>query len=346
MRLISTAYAFTSAYLKGEESRCVFPEHLHGMLQKLSIPDAVEVIRNTDIGGYLKEKPIKNFNDVDIYLWRYLAECLQRLDRFKPPHDTVRLGDVYIQKYDILNTKIALRQVLMGEKSPMASVGVVYSHGLLEELSNTQSVGEIAELLEQCQLRAYAVIVKDIKKQDTRTTVDAEARLDLCYYDNLTHTVRNMEDGRLLGKAVGMLIDLTNLQVVFLSMMGGKGQAAGKAIIEGGCLLSGDAIKKLMALKATGIVGKLEHTAYYQIAREMSEHYEKGRDMALIDKVVDRHKFRLLKELISPRVLSPADTLWYLTLKEFEIRNVRLILKALADGLLPSEIWDYLVIVL
>jgi vacuolar-type H+-ATPase subunit C/Vma6 len=64
----------------------------------------------------------------------------------------------------------------------------------------------------------------------------------------------------------------------------------------------------------------------------------------LVDKVIEKHKFRLLREILFPRILSPTNLLWHLILKETEIRNVRLILKALSDGMPTSEIKDYLVI--
>ncbi|GAI83404.1 unnamed protein product [marine sediment metagenome] len=47
---------------------------------------------------------------------------------------------------------------------------------------------------------------------------------------------------------------------------------------------------------------------------------------------------------MSPRVLSPLVMAWYLILKEFEMRNLRLILKSLADGIPIEEIKEYLVL--
>ncbi|GAI88256.1 unnamed protein product, partial [marine sediment metagenome] len=49
-------------------------------------------------------------------------------------------------------------------------------------------------------------------------------------------------------------------------------------------------------------------------------------------------------EILSPRVLSPLMAAWYLILKEVEIRNLRLILKAMFDNISVEEIRNCLVL--
>jgi vacuolar-type H+-ATPase subunit C/Vma6 len=51
----------------------------------------------------------------------------------------------------------------------------------------------------------------------------------------------------------------------------------------------------------------------------------------------------LLKEMLSPRVLTPLVIAWYLIVKEIEIRNLRLVLKATFDTIPVEEIKEYLV---
>jgi vacuolar-type H+-ATPase subunit C/Vma6 len=41
--------------------------------------------------------------------------------------------------------------------------------------------------------------------------------------------------------------------------------------------------------------------------------------------------------------MSPLVAIWYLVLKEIEVRNLRLSLKAVFDGISPEEIKEYLV---
>jgi vacuolar-type H+-ATPase subunit C/Vma6 len=52
----------------------------------------------------------------------------------------------------------------------------------------------------------------------------------------------------------------------------------------------------------------------------------------------------MLQQMLSPRVLSPLVMAWYLILKEVEVRNLRLVLKTIVDGVPVQEIRDYLVL--
>jgi V/A-type H+-transporting ATPase subunit C len=342
LNLISTRYAFTSAYLKGEESRCVSAEHVDWMIQKSTMEDALEVIENTDIGDYLRKQPIKTFDEADEYLWKYLGECLKRLERFKLPSEIVHLADAYIKKYDILNIKIAVRSVLMEKPATMALLGVIYNQGYLEKLLSIKSVDEIAEIIVMCNLGDYASLIKDIKEKDFIS--EAEIRLDGMYYEGLLSALRKIDDGHLVTKAVGIIIDLENLQMVFRSVLGKKEFMVTEFVLEGGYVLSANTVREFLSLKMNEITGRLEHTEYCQLAQEISRNFEKDGNITIINKLIDKLKFQLLKDLLSPRVLSSSNMLWYLILKEWEIRNVRLIIKTLEDGIPPSDIKDYMVI--
>jgi Archaeal/vacuolar-type H+-ATPase subunit C len=344
LNLISARYAFSSAYLKGEEAGVISAGHVDEMLQKSTTQDVLEAIRGTDIGGYLREQPVKIFDDADQYLWRYLGECMKRLRLLNPPSDIIRLADLYMEKYDVLNTKISLRQVLAGKTAPMAPLGIIYDQGYLDELSDVKSADGIIDVLVKCSLIDYASIIEDIKEIDIGSMPKWEAGLGRMYYARLTGRMAKMGDSRVSIKTLGIMIDFINLQAVFRSVLPGKEAPAGKSALDGGHMLSGRIVKELFSLKPAEIAAGLEHTEYHQMALEILKSYEKEGNITAIDRTIDKHRFRLLNELLSPRILTSLNIFWYLILKELEIRNVRLILKALADGIPLSEIKDYLVI--
>ena len=72
------------------------------------------------------------------------------------------------------------------------------------------------------------------------------------------------------------------------------------------------------------------------MAEEVVSSYDRTKNIAIVGEIIEKHKFRLSKELLSPRVLSPLMIAWYLVLKEVEIRNLRLTLKAMFDNI-PIE---------
>jgi V/A-type H+-transporting ATPase subunit C len=346
VKLISARYAFTSAYLKGEEARSIISEHIDEIVHRSkTVNDVLDIIRDTDIGDYLSESDagkMKTFTDFDQLLWHYLGDCLERLLRFSLPSDLISMIGAFSTKYDILNIKTALRSILAEENVILMPIGDVYKQGYLDELSKAKSVIEIAEVLVNADLGDYAAIVDEIKEKDQRAIFEAELKLDGMYYRNMLNVLTHMNDGTILVKALGIMIDLANIQIVFRSTLSEK-QSSSEFLLEGGHMLPDTVVQELLSLKMNEIPGRLEQTEYYQMAQEIAKNFDKEQVVSVIDGTIEKYKVRLLRELLSPRALSPCNLFWYLLVKEFEIRNIRLIMKTLMDGIPSSEIQDYVV---
>jgi V/A-type H+-transporting ATPase subunit C len=346
VNLISTRYAFTSAYLKGEEARSIISDHIDEILHRSkTVNDVLDVIRDTDIGDYLSESTpggMKTFTDFDDLLWRYLGDCLERLLRFSLPSDLIEMLGAYSTKYDILNIKTVLRGTLAEETALLVPIGNIYKLGYLEELSDARSVVEIAEVLVKADLGDYGSLVNEVKEKDHRSIFETELKLDSVYFRTMLNALKHMNDGTILVKALGIMIDLANIQIVFRSALSGR-HSVSEFVSEGGHMLSVTIVQELLSLKMNEIPGRLEQTEYYQMAQEVSKNFEKERVVSVVDRTIEKYKVRLLSELLSPRALSPCNLLWYLLVKEFEIRNIRMIMKTLMDGIPSSEIQDYVV---
>lgn len=344
--MLNPRYAFISACLKGEEPKTVTSEHIDRMAAASALQDALAVIRETDIGSYLEGLPVKTFDDLDECLWRYLAQRISYVESFKfLPKDVLKLSRAYIVKYDILNIKAALQGISTGKKARLIPVGIIYNNGLLDELANVESADDIAQLLIKCKLGDYAPALEQYKTdKGAKSRFIAEARLDSEYHKNMLNMARRIKDGFVLAKAFGLVIDLTNLQIALRAIIESIGPDAAELIIAGGYRITDKTIKELLTLKIADIPTRLEDTQYQDIANEVSSSYDKTKSITAVDEIIDKHKFRMLKEMLSPRVLSPLVMAWYLILKEVEIRNLRLVLKAIGDGVPVQEIKDFLVL--
>jgi len=346
MILFDTRYPFFTAYLKGEEARLVTSDHINRMSKVSSPQDVLEIIKETDIGSYLEGVLVKTFNDLDEYLWRYFGDCLERVEWFKPvPADILKILKAYIVKYDVLNIKAAWQAISTGKKIKLIPVGLIHNHGLLDELSSAEDVDSVIKLLTKCKLGSYASILEDYKIDGgVKSSLLTEARLDGEYYKNLLNMAKDIIDGAILSKAFSIMIDMKNLQVMLRTIIAGTGPEAAKYIINGGYMISSGTIKELLLLKLSDIPGRLENTQYRNVAVEVVDSYDRTKSIAVVDEIIEKHKFRLAKEILSPRVLSPLMIAWYLILEEIEIRNLRLILKAMFDNIPVDEIKNCLVL--
>ncbi len=344
MNLVSTRYAFTSAYLKGEEARIITSEHVNGMFQRAStIPETLDIIRDTDIGEYLTEQTIKTFDDAEPCLWKYLGACIERLERFKLPSDMAQMLEVYDEKYDVMNIKILLRCITVHGLCGTVPLGRLHGQGLMGALLKADSLEVLSEGLTQSGLGHYTPCLEDLREKDIRATIECELCLDRHYLNRMRAALGTMDDGDILTKAFGIMIDLANLQGIIRSAMAERQGLAGDFILEGGHMLTEELLREAASLKMNEIAGRLDHTEYHQLLQEIARTYDKENAMPVIDRIMERHKYRLLRGILSARALSPCNLLWYLIVKEREIRNLRIVMKSIADGITASDIRDYLV---
>jgi V/A-type H+-transporting ATPase subunit C len=343
--VLNPRYAFISACLKAEEAKTVTSEHIDRMTAASSLQDALAIIRETNVGNYLEELPVKTFDDLDEFLWRYLAQRIAYVESFKfLPKDVLKISKAYIVKYDVSNIKAALQGIAAGKRARMIPIGIIHSSGLLDELSRCENADDIAQLLVKCKLGDYIPALEQYKiDKDTKSKFVAEVRLDGEYYRNMLNMARKVKDGFALAKAFGLLIDLTNLQIISRAVITGIGLDTADLIIAGG-YITDKMLKELLTLKIADIPSKLEYAQYQDMANELSISYDRTKSITAVDEIIDKHKFRMLKEMLSPRVLSPLVMAWYVTMKEVEIRNLRLILKTIIDGSSVQEIKHYLVL--
>jgi len=344
--VLNPRYAFISACLKGEEPKTVTSEHIDRMMTAPTLGDALAIIRDTDIGSYLEESPVKTFDHLDEYLWRYLAQRIGYVESFSfLPKHVLAVSRAYIVKYDVWNIKAVLQGISGAERTNLIPVGIIHNSGLLDELSSADDVDTIIQLLTKCKLGDYVPALEEHKvDRSSKSKFVAEAKLDGEYYKNMLNTARRVKDGFVLAKAFGLVIDLTNLQIASRAIIEGIGLDASELTIAGGYRITDKDIKELLTLKMTDMPGRLEDTQYQEIASEVSTNYDKNKNITVVDETIDKHKFRILRDMLSPRVLSPLVMAWYLILKEVEIRNLRLVLKTIVDGVPVQEIRNYLVL--
>ena len=340
-------YAFISAYLKGEEARMVNSNHLAAITGASNYSEVVDSIRDTDIGSYLEGLDIQTFDELDDRLWVYLNDSLSRINWFKSvPKDGRRIIDVYTTRYDILNVKVALQNILTGTKTNGIPAGTIYGSGLLEELLDAETLEDISSVLGSCHLRDYAAVLEEYRTEDgIRREILTDTGMEQVYFKELASAAGKMKDCDSLLKAFRTILDLTNLQVVLRASISESSAASAGRTIEGGYLLPDGLLRELLTLRAADIPSRLENPEYRAVAEEIMASYERDRNISVIDETIDKYKFRIISEILSPRIMSPAVIVWYLILKEIEVRNIRLVLKVVLDNISPDEIRDYLVFV-
>ncbi|MCK4222407.1 MAG: V-type ATPase subunit [Dehalococcoidia bacterium] len=344
--MLDPRYAYISAYLKGEEPKVITSEHIGAMSRAPNVRDALAIIRQTDIGSYLEGAPMETFEELDESLWHYLAHRIKYAESFKfLPGDMLKVSRTYTVRYDISNMKAALQAISTGERSPMIPVGVLSDNGSLDDLLETETVSDIIELLTRSKLGGYVPILEQYEADGgARAKLLVESGLDGEYYRSMLSMAKDIREGVVLSKAFGLIIDLTNLQIACRAVLEGIGTEAGDCFIAGGYMIAETSLKELLTLKLADIPRRLENAQHRDIANEVLNSYDRSKSITAVEEIIDKHKFRLLKEMLSPMVLSPLVMAWYLILKEVEVRDLRLVLKAITDRVPVEDVKRYLVL--
>ncbi len=345
--------AFMSAYLKGAEARTLSGEHVDRLSRISTVQDVIssvrevmDIIKDTDAGSYLAQAMVRSFDDSDRYLWLYFSGCLERLQSLKlVPDGMRRVLEAYMVKYDVANIKARLQGMATGRQASLIPVGVMHSQERLDEMATAEGVGDVIRILAECRLGDYADVLRDYSADDAKSRFLTEARLDGRYYHNLLKVSRRIPDGALLARVFSVIIDMTNLSLVARALIEGLGSEAGESIIDGGYLIPESLARELLGRKLAELPEALGVMQYREIADELVTEYGKTKRVNVVEEVIDRHRYRLLKEVLSPRVLTPLVIAWYLTIKELEVRNLRLVLKAVFDAVPVEEIREYLITV-
>ncbi len=339
-------YAFISAYVKGEEAKMLSSEHLNYLIKTENIQEVIDSIRDTDIGSYLEGLDIKTFDDIDEQLWIYFNECLTRIAWFRNvPKAALNMLQAYVYRYDILNVKTALQNIISKEKTEGIPAGTVYNQGLLYDLINAESLDDVVNVLSIAKMGDYINVLETYRLEEGfRREVLTDVGMEDIYYSNLVDIAEKQKDGATLSRVFQTLLDMTNLQIILRALVNDSGSSISGQILSGGYLLDDELIGEMISSKLQDIPVRIDYPVYRNAIEGIIEGYEKDKDISIINESIDKLKFTVLREILSPKIMSPAVIIWYVILKEIEVRNIRLILKAVMDNIPLEEIRNYLVI--
>jgi vacuolar-type H+-ATPase subunit C/Vma6 len=122
----------------------------------------------------------------------------------------------------------------------------------------------------------------------------------------------------------------------------GGGAESLRYSVGNGYLLSEKDLMELSTVRFEDLSAHVPY-AYQKLVQEVVTSYAKAKRITVIGDIVDRYEFGTVKSAIASKLMSPIMIVWYLILKENEVRNLRLVLRATFDSVPIEEIKDYLV---
>ncbi len=256
--------------------------------------------------------------------------------------------EAVLLKYDAMQIKRALR----GKKN-----GISHEE-LRKKLIPVKEVNQeiIDNILEANSVEEVIGAVKPTKFGDTLIKTQGEYKNDIVALDlsldqlyskemHLSITRVDTPVRETITAYVGRLADITNIKHIIRSKEQGLDVATTERfLMEGGRNLAPWKLKQMIETKSiSDLVTELEDTPYLEIMREAIQEYNTTKSIYSLELAFDRLLLKTVSGISSSALIAAGPTIKFIVAKEFEIRNLKAVLRGLYEGFPPEKIMSLLI---
>ncbi|MCK5637050.1 MAG: V-type ATPase subunit, partial [Thermoplasmatales archaeon] len=81
------------------------------------------------------------------------------------------------------------------------------------------------------------------------------------------------------------------------------------------------------------VISSLEGMSYYDALKNAIEDYNKEKSVQVLENVLDSHLLKLMEDISTQNYVTIGPTIRFIVSKEFEIENLKIIVKGVSEGL-------------
>ena len=254
------------------------------------------------------------------------------------------------KKSDIDNIKSLLTAKEVGLTADETSDLLIPCGALYDELQNLVSADNVSDIVTALDNTEYATSLEDALPlyEDTNMILPLESALDKYYLGKLLRSsdVPSDENKQILYSYVGTQVDVANLKLIIRAKQDGLDyDAISPYILEEGYQLRDWKLKDLMeSPDVTNVVSGLEGTKYAEALTDAIPVYNETGSVAVFEKALDVYSSEYSKSLASKKPLGIGPIIGYLSQKENEITNLKIIARAKRESGFPnSKIMEMLI---
>lgn len=315
-----------------------------------------EIVETNDVGeveNYLKGVP-EYADALDDYPLDKALD-VQRANTYDfiarvAPKEVKKPFVVMSKKTDINNIKSLLTAKEVGltaeeTKELLVPCGSLYDE--LESLVDAESVTDIVTSLDSTE---YATALEDAlpKYEETKMVLSLESALDKFYLSNLLRSsdVPSDENKQIIFSYVGTQVDIDNLKLIIRAKEDGLDyDTIAPYMLEDGYQLREWKLKDLMeSPDVTNVISGLDGTKYSEALTDAIPLYNETGSIYVFEKVLDVYLVNYAKSLSSKKPLGVGPIIGYLSQKENEIKNLKIISRAKREEGFPnSKIMEMLI---
>ena len=257
---------------------------------------------------------------------------------------------IMAKKADIDNIKTLLTAKQVG-LSPEETMELLIPCGsLYDDLASLVDAESVEDIVTSLDGSEYATALEDALPQyeDTNMILPLESALDKYYLGKLLHSadVPADENRQIVYAYVGTQVDVANLKLIIRAKADGlEYDAIAPYILEEGYQLREWKLKDLMeSPDVTNVISGLEGTKYAEALTDAMPVYNETGSVAVFEKALDAYTSEYSKSLAVKKPLGVGPIIGYLSQKENEIKNLKIIARAKREADFPnSKIMEMLI---
>ena len=321
----------------------LIPKEEYAKLMKMSLAEISNYLGETQYKKEISELALEysGIALIERALNKNFIHTVEKLKMISPP-SYADFIDIYLMKYDIENIKTVLRIRLSGIQNDFE--GLFIPTGLLNLSKIKALMGkEIDDISKELPspLKEFLSVYKEINKNDLSFI---ETKLDHFYFDKLLAFVEAIpEKGIVLKNFLLNRISIHNI-LVFLKLTRENipKQDISKYIYQRG---NRQFFLKLINAKSNEEVIKIISNSKYRKIKKDIESFLNGGSLVAVEIALQQYMLRNALPFQHQNPLTVYSILSYLIVKEFEMKNINLIIKAKYLGLDAKKIEPHLVLI-
>ncbi len=323
------------------------------LFDEKQISEIVETNNVEEVENYLKGVP--DYADVldDYPLDKALD--IQRADTYDfiariAPKEVKDPFVVMSKKTDINNIKSLITAKEVGLTADETKELLIPSGSLYDELSSLSETESVTDIITSLDGTEYAAALEDALPdyEEKKMTLPLESALDKYYLSNLLRSsdVPADENRQIVYSYVGTQVDVDNLKLILRAKEDGLNyDDISDYILADGYQLREWKLKDLMdSPDVTNVISGLEGTKYSEALTDVVPQYNETGSVAVFERALDVYANEHAKSLASKKPLGVGPIIGYLSQKEAEIKNLKIIARAKREADFPnSKIMEMLI---
>lgn len=330
-------YLNPSSRVRARKGRLFSEKQISEIVDSNNIEEFENYLRGIpDYADTLDKYPLEKALDVQ------RAETYDFIARLAP-NEVKNSFNVMAKKTDIDNIKSLLTAKEVGldhdeTKELLIPAGSLYSS--LETLIDADNVTDIVTGLDGTE---YASTLEDAlpRYEETKMILPLESALDKYYLEHLLSSteVPADENKQILYSYIGTKVDIANLKLIIRAIEDGLDyDAISPFMLNEGYQLREWKLKDLMeAQDVSNVVSSLEGTKYSNVLGDVMAVYNETGSTAVFERALDVYLAEHAKSLSAKKPLGIGPIIGYLSQKETEIRNLKIIARAKREVNFPTS---------